>query len=205
MSVRAGAAMHRFASWDSELCAGERLRLAGYRPAQAFVRGESVRKLKTESSKTQYAVLQQEQEHHMMRPLDRKIEFSDNLRGGAGLQSVKPLIAASCVRLRLPYISIGRFCIRSRLSFFLCQEKRSGLRHVSFLFRVVGIAICKFSCLLMVIGLRWFTSGLHVPLWRFRRGYEARGRGSTESAARLSTFCAITLALLSFLRGVRWG
>ena len=82
MSVRAGAAMHRFASWDSELCAGERLRLAGYRPAQAFVRGESVRKLKTESSKTQYAVLQQEQEHHMMRPLDRKIEFSDNLRGG---------------------------------------------------------------------------------------------------------------------------
>ena len=47
-----------------------------------YISGESVRKLKTESSKTQYAVLQQEQEHHMMRPLDRKIEFSDNLRGG---------------------------------------------------------------------------------------------------------------------------
>ena len=35
---RADAAMRCSASWDSELCAGEMLRLAGYRPAVAWVR-----------------------------------------------------------------------------------------------------------------------------------------------------------------------
>ena len=33
MLFRADAAMRRSVSWDSELCAGEMLRLAGYRPA----------------------------------------------------------------------------------------------------------------------------------------------------------------------------
>ena len=37
---------------------------------------------------------------------------------------------------RPPCASIGRFCVRSRLSLFLCQEKRDGLREVAFLFRV---------------------------------------------------------------------
>ena len=36
---------------------------------------------------------------------------------------------------RPPCASIGRFCVRSRLSLFLCQEKRDGLREVAFLFR----------------------------------------------------------------------
>ena len=81
-------------------------------------------------------------------------------------------VGMSCVR---PCATVAASCARPRLSFFLCQEKRSGLRYVSFLFREVEIAICKFSCLLMVIGLCWFTSGLRVSLWRFRRGYGGRG------------------------------
>ena len=35
-----------------------------------------------------------------------------------------------------PWQADSSFCVRSRLSFFLCQEKRSGLRCVTFLFRV---------------------------------------------------------------------
>ena len=60
--------------------------------------------------------------------------------------------------------------------FFLCQEKRSGLRYVPFLFRVVGIAICRFSCLLRVIGLRWFTSGC-----AFLYGDSDGGTGDAEN------------------------
>ena len=41
--------------------------------------------------------------------------------------------------------SVAVFCLRSRLSFFLCQEKRDGLRCVAFLFRRVEIAIRAFS------------------------------------------------------------
>ena len=100
-----------------------------------------------------------------------------------------------CCRVLRSFTPVMRLCCRVLRSFtpvfFPCQEKRSGLRYASFLFRVVGIASCKFSCLLRVIGLCWFTSGLRVSLWRFRRGTEERGgtegRGATESAARLST------------------
>ena len=38
-----------------------------------------------------------------------------------------------------------RFAAGSRLSFFLCQEKRDGLRYLAFLFRRVEIAIRAFS------------------------------------------------------------
>ena len=166
-----------------------------------------------------------------MRPLDRKIEFSDNLGGRfpayaalcasleapashcglvRGLTFCAPLTAdrctcgsvgmscagsrlscdsvvASCVRSRLSYGSIGMSCARSRLSFFLRQEKRSGLRDVSFLFREVEIAICRFSCLLRVIG----PCLVHFRLARFfmaipTEGRGTRRRGATESAARLS-------------------
>ena len=44
---------------------------------------------------------------------------------------------------RPPYVSIGRSCVRSRLSLFLCQEKRDGLRDVAFLSRRVGIALVR--------------------------------------------------------------
>ena len=60
------------------------------------------------------------------------------------------LLECLVFRFGLPYISIGTFCVRltpvntfllgrfafaSRLSLFLCQEKRDGLREVAFLFR----------------------------------------------------------------------
>ena len=48
------------------------------------------------------------------------------------------------VRVR-HYDSIAAFCLRSRLSFFPCQEKRDGLRCVAFLFRRVEIATRAFS------------------------------------------------------------
>ena len=41
--------------------------------------------------------------------------------------------------------SVAAFCLGSRLSFFLCQEKRDGLRCLAFLFRRVEIAIRAFS------------------------------------------------------------
>ena len=44
----------------------------------------------------------------------------------------------------LPFLS-ERFALGSRLSFFLCQEKRDGLRYLAFLFRRVEIAIRAFS------------------------------------------------------------
>ena len=77
----------------------------------------------------------------------------------------------ACHTVLLECLALVHACL-----FSFIRKKRDGLRYVSFLFRVVGIAICRFSCLLMVIGLRWFTSGLRVSLWRFRQG--TRGTGS---------------------------
>ena len=106
--------------------------------------------------------------------------------------------------------SIAAFCLGSRLSFFLCQEKRDGLRYLAFLFRRVEIAIRAFSQRSSVICLCGFTSGLAVYLWRSRRGTEDAGDGErgTENGAGGAAFvrlCAITLALQAFPRGVRWG
>ena len=80
------------------------------------------------------------------------------------------------VRAR-PCSSIAVFCLRSRLSFFPCQEKRSGLRYLTFLFRRVEIAIRAFSQRSSVICLCGFTSGLAVYLWRSRRGCRGRWDG----------------------------
>ena len=65
-------------------------------------------------------------------------------------------VGMSCVR---PCATVAASCARPRLSFFLCQEKRSGLRYVSFLFREVGIAVRAFSKPRAVIELCRFTSG----------------------------------------------
>ena len=86
------------------------------------------------------------------------------VRAGGWSAGQSKSIAAICVRPCLLYVSVGMFCVRfmpdmrfycgvlcsvhtrhtfllggpafgSRLSLFLCQEKRDGLRYVSFLFR----------------------------------------------------------------------
>ena len=88
----------------------------------------------------------------------------------------------------LPSVHAGRavllrcFAFGSRLSFFLCQEKRDGLRYLAFLFRRVEIAIRAFSQRSSVICLGGFTSGLCVYLWRSRR---ITGERRTGLAARL--------------------
>ena len=78
-----------------------------------------------------------------------------------------------------PRGSIAAFALGSRLSFFLCQEKRDGLRCLTFLFRRVEIAIRAFSRRSLVICLCGFTSGLCVSLWRSRRGYRGAEDGDT--------------------------
>ena len=117
-------------------------------------------------------------------------------------------IAAICVRVCLLYVSVGMFCVRfmpdmrfycgvlcsvhtrhtfllggpafgSRLSLFLCQEKRDGLRYLAFLFHA---GRDRHSCVLgcrAVIELGWFTSGLRVSLWRSRQ--RTKGRGNAEN------------------------
>ena len=92
--------------------------------------------------------------------------------------------------------SVGALCLGSRLSFFLCQEKRDGLRCLAFLFRRVEIAIRAFSRHSSVICLGWFTSGLCVSLWRSRRVTGDTGlRGNGTGGAALVRFCATALAL----------
>ena len=110
-----------------------------------------------------------------------------------------------------PCGSVAAFCLGSRLSFFLCQEKRDGLRYLAFLFRRVEIAIRAFS---------WCRCGylpwrVHFGLVRFfmaiptgNRGHEEWGYGRTGygvGGAAFVRFYAATLALLCFPPGVRWG
>ena len=84
--------------------------------------------------------------------------------------------------MRQPLRFCRGLCLGSRLSFFLCQEKRDGLRYLAFLFRRVEIAIRAFSrCRCGYLPWR-----VHFGFVRFfmaiSTGY--RGRGGTESAVR---------------------
>ena len=111
--------------------------------------------------------------------------------------------------LRLKYIcprgSIAAFAFGSRLSFFLCQEKRDGLRCLAFLFRGSRSP----SCVLAVsVQLSAFVGSLRV--WMFFYGDldglpGCEGRGYGVGGAAFVRFCASTLALLCFPPGVRWG
>ena len=107
--------------------------------------------------------------------------------------------------------SVVALCLSSRLSFFPCQEKRSGLRYLAFLFRRSRSPLVRSRCVSAVIGRSGFTSGLAVYLWRSRRSYRGRGqRGTRNGATRADGaafvhLCAAALALQCFPRGVRWG
>ena len=101
------------------------------------------------------------------------------------------------------------FAVGSRLSFFLCQEKRDSLRYLAFLFRrgsrspfvrsrgalrlspsVGSLRACAFIC--------GDLDGLPGTRGTRERGYGAGG-------AALVRFCAGASALSCFPRGVRWG
>ena len=104
--------------------------------------------------------------------------------------------------------SIAASCLGSRLSFFLCQEKRDGLRYLAFLFRRVEIAIRAFSQRSSVICFGGFTSGLAVYLWRSRRGYRGHEERGTGERGWRRGLCALLHGRVGFAAlsaGVRWG
>ncbi len=176
----------------------------------------------SQSSNAAYSTLLYFIPLYVATPLSPNLVFGRSRRGRSAL-TPRPAfgsrlscnsIVASCVRftpvmqfycrvLRSVHachaVLLPRPAFGSRLSFFLCQEKRNGLRYVPFLFLEVRIASCKFSCLLMVIELCWFTSGLYVSLWRFRRGYG--GTWGTESAVDVSAFLRNRIGFAIFSAG----
>ena len=94
-------------------------------------------------------------------------------------------VAAVCRRFAHGIaVLLERLAFGSRLSFFLCQEKRDGLRCLAFLFRRVEIAIRAFS--LCLYGYLPLAGSLRVCAFlygdldglpgRGERGYGIRGR-----------------------------
>ena len=123
-----------------------------------------------------------------------------------GSVAVLPLV---CVR---HCGSIAAFAFGSRLSFFLCQEKRDGLRCLAFLFRRVEIAIRAFSrcrcgyraCRERGAGLRGdavllrgFALGLRLPS---RLCCRVCPRFTPALAALLSRLPSVHACLFSFVR-----
>ena len=83
------------------------------------------------------------------------------------------------------------------------RAKQDGLRYLTFLFRRVEIAIRAFSrCLRGYLPLL-----VHFGLVRFFMAIPTGDRGTGDGAggAAFVRFCASTLALQRFPRGVRWG
>ena len=95
------------------------------------------------------------------------------------------------------------FAFGSRLSFFLCQEKRDGLRYLAFLFRGSRSPFVRSRG---VVRLSAFVGLLRVCA--FICGNLDGGAGDAENGvggAALVRFCVGALALICFPRGVRWG
>ena len=142
-------------------------------------------------------------------PLRLRCAQPPPLSGEVSLQATEGLFPARrvlrVVHARHPFL-LPCFAFGSRLSLFLCQEKRDGLRYVAFLFRRgSGSPYCVLECR-TVIRLVWFTSGLCVSLWRSRRSYgETWGRGERSRRRGRVRFCVSLLALPCFPRGIRWG
>ena len=92
--------------------------------------------------------------------------------------------------------SVGALCLGSRLSFFLCQEKRDGLRYLAFLFRRSRSPFVRSRGALR---LSAFVGSLRA--WPFICGDldgvtgDAGLRGNGAGGAALVRFCAATLAL----------
>ena len=113
-----------------------------------------------------------------------------------------PALAVLSPRLPLvhacPRGSIAAFAFGSRLSFFLCQEKRDGLRCLAFLFRGSRSP----SCVLAVsVRLSAFVGSLRVCAFLYGDldGLPGcGGRGYGVGGAAFVRFCASALALESF-------
>ena len=109
-------------------------------------------------------------------------------------------IAAVCRRFAHGIaVLLERLAFGSRLSFFLCQEKRDGLRCLAFLFRMVEIAIRAFS--LCLYGYLPLAGSLRVCAFLYGDldGLPGcGGRGYGVGGAAFVRFCAGALALESF-------
>ena len=121
-------------------------------------------------------------------------------------------VAAVCRRFAHGFAVLSeRLAFGSRLSFFLCQEKRDGLRCLAFLFRRVEIAIRAFS--LCMYGYLPLAGSLRVCAFLYGDLDGLPGRGKRETGLRrngaggvdFARLCAAALALLCFPQGIRWG
>ena len=159
---RAAASGRRFSSWDSKLLAGAAFVPAGF------------------SSGTGVCACGERRE------VIRNAEFGMR-NWGAGDERARHCGSVAAVCRRFAHgiaVLLERLAFGSRLSFFLCQEKRDGLRCLAFLFRRVEIAIRAFS--LCLYGYLPLAGSLRVCAFlygdldglpgRGERGYGIRGR-----------------------------
>ncbi len=144
-------------------------------------------------------------------------ERGTGLRGDALSVAALALGLRSAMRFRCGVLHLVhvRYTVLLRRFVFdhaccLSFDKQDGLRDVAFLFRRVEIAIRAFSrCWrgylpwLVHFGFGRFFMAIStgLPGTRGMRGTGLRGAGG----AAFMLFCATTLALLCFPRGVRWG
>ena len=131
---------------------------------------------------------------------------------GMSVRGIAVLLRRFAVGLRMAL----RFCWNVWRSvhaclFFLCQEKRDGLRCLAFLFRRVEIAIRAFS--LCLYGYLPLAGSLRVCAFLYGDLDGLPGRGERETGLRrngaggvdFARLCAAALALLCFPQGIRWG
>ena len=120
-----------------------------------------------------------------------------------------PALAVLSPRLPLvhacPRGSIAAFTFGSRLSFFLCQEKRDGLRYAPFLFCRVEIAFVRSRSVGAVICLCGFTSGLCVSLWQSRRVTGVRRTGIRGRRRGLCAFLRSRIGVAALSAGSTLG
>ncbi len=101
----------------------------------------------------------------------------------------------------MPCVPFAAFGVRLRLSLFLCQEKRNGLRCVAFLFRAGRNRLSTFSD---VVRLSSFVGSLRACAFLYgdpdgvRGNAETRDTGNEVGGAAWVRFCAIILALQCF-------
>ena len=99
-------------------------------------------------------------------------------------------IGARGMSVRGIAVLLRRFALGSRLSFFLCQEKRDGLRYLAFLFRRVEIAIRAFSQRRCGY-LPWLVHfGFERFLQAISTGYRRTGYGATKERGWRRGLCA---------------
>ena len=187
---RADAKRRYFALQDRELCAGERLRLAG------FSAGTGV------GARGGWAA---------------RVGFGMR-NWGAGMRVFGDAVLAGRLALGLPCHcgSVAAFDIRFTLSVWFCRSVCLGSRLLFDAQRQTGrLAICSVPVPQVEIAIRAFSRcrrGYRAWLVHFgivclfaAISTGCRGRGDGAGGAALVRLCAAILTLLGFPRGVRWG